>query len=409
MLLLLYMPYYVFIILAIVIHIIINFDTLRRKRSESLYGLRFFKLFLSAILLFYITDLLWGIFDSLKLAIPLYIDTVLYFILMACTLYFWARFEVRFTQSKKSISLLVEIVGLAFLVAEIVILIVNIFKPILFEVNFETAEYITHSARDIMLYVQIGMYLITFIYSVFVTIRSKSINRRRYLATGAFSFACASLIFAQIFDPYLPLYSMAILVGVCLLHAFMVNDIRHEFTVALNETTQKVEMQEKALDSAIHLVRTDPLTGVKSRHAFVEVEEHFDNLIAKKECADFAVIVFDLNGLKMINDTQGHDNGDNYIKESVKLISRFFPFDNIYRYGGDEFIVILEGKEANNRKRRHNAFMDAVDDNARHENGPVISSGMSYYQRENDNTFKAVFKRADRFMYSRKEYLKERH
>ena len=403
------MPYYVFIILAIAIHLVINFDTLRRKRSESLYGLRAFKLFLTAILFFYITDLLWGVFDELKLAVPLYIDTVLYFIFMASTLYLWARFEVRFTQSNKSVSLLVEIVGLAFLIAEIVILIINIFKPILFEVDFETAKYVTHPARDIMLYIQIGMYFITFIYSVLVTIRSKSINRRRYLATAAFSFACVTLIFIQVFDPYLPLYSMAILLGVCLLHAFMVNDIRHGYKVALDETTEKVKMQEKALDSAIQLVHTDPLTGVKSRHAFVEVEEHFDILIAQKKCADFAVIVFDLNGLKAINDTQGHDNGDSYIKDSVKLISRFFPFDNIYRYGGDEFIVILEGKEVANRKKSHNAFMDAVDENARRENGPVISSGMSNYQKETDNTFKAVFKRADRIMYSRKEYLKERH
>jgi diguanylate cyclase (GGDEF)-like protein len=167
-------------------------------------------------------------------------------------------------------------------------------------------------------------------------------------------------------------------------------------------------MQEKALNSAIQLANTDTLTGVKSRHAFVEVEEHFDNLIAKNNCDDFAVIVFDLNGLKEINDTQGHDAGDAYIKSAVKLISYFFPFDNIYRFGGDEFVVILEGKEMETRKKKHIAFMDKVDDYARFENGPIVSSGMSNYQKESDNTFKAVFKRADKMMYSRKEYLKER-
>ena len=96
------MPYYIFIILAIVIHLIINFDTLRRKRTESLFGLRTYKLFLTAILLFYIIDLLWGVFDELKLAVPLYIDTVIYFIMMGLTVYFWARFEVTFTKSNKN-------------------------------------------------------------------------------------------------------------------------------------------------------------------------------------------------------------------------------------------------------------------------------------------------------------------
>lgn len=50
------MPYSAFIVLAIVIHLIINFDTLRSKRSESIYALRPFKVFLAAIFLFYITD-----------------------------------------------------------------------------------------------------------------------------------------------------------------------------------------------------------------------------------------------------------------------------------------------------------------------------------------------------------------
>lgn len=403
------MPYYVFLILAIVIHLIINFDTLRTKRTESLVSLRSFKLFLTAVLLFYITDLLWGIFDELKLAVPLYVDTIIYFVFMGLTIYFWTRFEVQFTESNRVIAIITRIIGLAFLVAEVTLLIINIFNHILFEIDWETAKYTTHPARDIMLYVQIGMYLMNFVYSLIVTIRSEGKTKRRFLATGVFSITCASLIFIQIFDPYLPLYSMAILVGICLLHAFVVNDVRHGISEVLDKTKQQAKMQEKALDSAIQLVNTDPLTGVKSRHAFVEVEEHFDDLIAQNECNPFAVIVFDLNGLKTINDAKGHAYGDNYIKESVKMISNYFPFDNIYRFGGDEFVVLLEGQEVETRKKKHNAFMDKIDENARFGKGPIVSSGMSNFQKGSDNTFRAVFKRADKAMYTRKEYLKERH
>ncbi|MBR5750469.1 MAG: GGDEF domain-containing protein, partial [Bacilli bacterium] len=111
---------------------------------------------------------------------------------------------------------------------------------------------------------------------------------------------------------------------------------------------------------------------------------------------------------KKINDTKGHDAGDSYIQESVKVISDFFPFENIYRFGGDEFIVILEGKDAENRTKLHNAFMDKIDENARSESGPVVSSGISHFREESDNTFRAVFQRADKMMYSRKELLKQR-
>ena len=401
------MPYYAFLIVAIVIHLTINIDTLRRKRTEAVYGLRPFKLFLTAILAFYITDLFWGIFDANKLALALYVDTFIYFVLMGLTVYLWMRFAIRFINMKNVFGKVLEMVGLAFLLAEVVILIVNIFTPILFEIDFETAAYKTHPARDIMLWIQISLYLLTFVFYLAITFRSSPKMRRRILAISAFSLTCAVLMFAQIFDPYLPLYSMAILIGICVLHAFMVNDVRHDMASALDESKRREKVQEEALDDAMHLMRTDALTGVHSRHAYVEAEQYYDTLIAKHECSSFAVVVFDLNGLKNINDTKGHDAGDRYIQDSIKLISGFFPFDTIYRFGGDEFVAILENGDPANIKRDHSAFMDAVEENARLEDKPVISSGMSFYKQGVDNTFRAVFQRADKIMYGRKEYLKK--
>ena len=61
-----------------------------------------------------------------------------------------------------------------------------------------------------------------------------------------------------------------------------------------------------------------------------------------------------------------------------------------------------------NRTKLHNAFMDKIDENARSESGPVVSSGISHFREESDNTFRAVFQRADKMMYSRKELLKQR-
>ena len=404
------MPYYVFLIVAIAIHITINVDTLRRKKTEGLYGLGTYKLFLISIFAFYISDLLWGIFDANKLAIPLYVDTFIYFVLMGLTVFLWTRFAIRFIDMKNIFGRVVEMVGLAFLLAEVVILVINVFKPILFEIDLQTAVYTTHPARDIMLWIQITMYLLMFVVYLIISFRSSAKIRRRILAISAFSLTCAALIFAQIFDPYLPFYSMAILVGVCVLHAFMVNDIRHDMASALDALDESIRLekvQEEALDDAMHLMRTDALTGVHSRHAYVEAEQHYDTLIAKKECSPFAVAVFDLNGLKTINDTKGHDAGDRYIQDSVKLISGFFPLDSIYRFGGDEFVVIIENEDPTSIKRDHSAFMSAVEDNARLDDKPVISSGISFYKKEADNTFRAVFQRADKVMYGRKEYLKK--
>lgn len=54
------------------------------------------------------------------------------------------------------------------------------------------------------------------------------------------------------------------------------------------------------------------------------------------------MIVFDINNLKIINDTLGHDFGDILIIDSCKLICKVFKRSPVYRIGGDEFVVILE-------------------------------------------------------------------
>ena len=127
----------------------------------------------------------------------------------------------------------------------------------------------------------------------------------------------------------------------------------------------------------------------------------------KQGKAHFAISMIDLNDLKVTNDTLGHEAGDRYIIDSVKVISSCFETENIYRFGGDEFVVILEGEEYKHRQKFHNKFMKIIDENHANNSGPVISSGLSAYRKGEDFTFKVVFYRADKMMYGRKDYLKE--
>ena len=288
-----------------------------------------------------------------------------------------------------------------------VLLILNIFLPILFRVDLKTAVYEPYSARTIMLWFQIGMYLLIAIYTFIYFFKSNSEFKRRNLAISVFSVVTAIFIFVQIFDPYQPYYSMGMLVGVCILSSFVVNDIREEYRAALMASRQKEKAKEEALDDAIQMVHTDPLTGVQSKHAYVEMEERVDKMIAENQVEDFAIVVFDLNGLKHINDTKGHDAGDSYIVESVKTIQKYFGVESFYRFGGDEFVVILRNESYKNRKNLLTLFNKYIDDCLGNDL-PVISAGMSAYKRGEDNTYKAVFNRADRLMYARKEMLKQR-
>ena len=402
------MPYHVFVFVALTIHILINFNMF--YKNENAKAIKEYRLFAIAIALFYLTDALWGSFEKRQMNVALYVDTFIYFVLMGSTILLWTRFVIKYIEGNKIFSNVVKYTGVLFFVTEIVLVIVNIFTPILFTVD-ENTVYKSYIARDIMLYAQIAMYSLVFLFSSIYTLTRKIENFRRYIAVSLFSVVMIVCISIQLGDPYLPFYSIGLLIGVCILETYVLNETKEVFRSAYQKTSKINEENKEKLDAALVLAYTDPLTGVKSKHAYVEMEEKYDKLILENKIDNFAVVVFDLNGLKEINDTRGHDAGDAYIIESVNVIAKYFPFDNIYRFGGDEFVAILEGKEYEDRQKIHNDFMDLINQNVIYNDvsKPVISSGISRFKKGVDNTYHAVFYRADKMMYTRKDYLKEHH
>lgn len=190
-----------------------------------------------------------------------------------------------------------------------------------------------------------------------------------------------------------------------LIHTSSIEGEKKKISVKLEETLQRELEQEQELGSAIHLAYTDPLTGVKSKRAYLEAIEQINNGLADETVTEFGVIVFDLNGLKNINDTFGHDAGDRYIKAGCQLICDTFGHSPVYRIGGDEFAVILEGKDYRDRDELIRAFNAVIEENLA-EDAVVVSTGIDVYDIEIDTDFSTVFERADKKMYERKRYLK---
>ena len=402
------LKYSIFVIVCLIIHIVINIDIFRRKPTVNLPALRAYRVFVISVGLYFVVDFLWGIFEEHKLATALYIDTTIYFIVMGFTILAWTRYVVKYLEGRKWFENTMLVIGNLFFLAEIVLLIVNIFTPILFTVDPETCVYKSYKARNIMLYVQILVYFLLTVYSLVFAFMKHNSLRRRYITISLFSIVMASSIIVQIYHPELPLYSIGCIVGSTLLNSFVIADIKEEYKEALSETRVLVKKGQSELEETKLIAYSDPLTGVKNKHAYVEEEERIDKLIGKNDMEAFAVIVFDLNGLKMINDTKGHDAGDEYIVESCKIIERFFGNENLYRFGGDEFVILLFKEEYDIRNKLLANFEKYIDSCLGSEK-PIISSGMSDYLPGKDNTYHAVFNRADKIMYIRKDVLKEHH
>ena len=401
------MSYYLFIIVCIAIHIVVNIDIFRKKPTVNLPALHAYRIFVLSVFIYFISDLIWGIFDEIKIPIVLYVDTVFYFIFMGFTILAWAKYVVSYLETKGILKRIILYVGNAFFLAEIVLLIINIFVPIFFKIDMETGEYTSLKARNIMLYVQILFYFMLTIYSGVFAFKSKSSYRRRNMTITLYSIIMFTTITIQIYHPLIPLYSMGCVIGAALLNAFVITDIKEDYKEALQESRVLVKQGQIQLSETMVIAYSDPMTNVKNKHAYVEEESRVDKLIAEGKMEDFAVVVFDLNDLKKINDTKGHEVGDEYIINACRTIEKYFGKDNLYRYGGDEFVKILFGQEYENRTKSLSSFESFIDSCLDKDDKPIIASGMSKYRKNVDNTYQAVFNRADKIMYSHKEALKE--
>lgn len=158
-------------------------------------------------------------------------------------------------------------------------------------------------------------------------------------------------------------------------------------------------------DKAHILAFTDPLTGVNSKYAFNVQESALDKKIADGIEAEIGVVVCDVNGLKKINDTFGHKAGDEYILSACKMLCDYYRYSQVFRVGGDEFIVLLKGEDYKLRDEVLRAINKKIEKNIK--TGKVVFSlGMAIYEPKTDTSFREIFTRADTLMYERKMQLK---
>ena len=175
----------------------------------------------------------------------------------------------------------------------------------------------------------------------------------------------------------------------------------------IEEDFIKKEAQKKNLESAERMARFDELTGVRNKNAIKEYSESIDDKIKNGDKDySFGLILCDMNDLKLMNDTRGHNFGDEAIQRASRIICNIFTHSPVFRIGGDEFVVILSGEDYKNRKKLLENLMNESLENKKSRSGPVIAAGMSVYKPESDKSFSRVFNRADKLMYKNKKELK---
>ena len=165
------------------------------------------------------------------------------------------------------------------------------------------------------------------------------------------------------------------------------------------------ENYERRLAQAQNIANTDALTGVQNRHAYMEAEERLNRQITEHRQLSFAIVIFDVNDLKKVNDNVGHQAGDEILRSACKTISGIFGRTSVFRVGGDEFVAIIQG---DNFEMLDDMIRKLEDHNTKASitGGVVIACGMAKF--ENDSCVASIFDRADRNMYLNKVKLKEK-
>lgn len=169
-----------------------------------------------------------------------------------------------------------------------------------------------------------------------------------------------------------------------------------------NTKQQAIELNELAIK--------DSLTGIRNKTGYdKEVQKVEWEMSGGLEKVGVAMI--DLNFLKRINDTYGHDKGNIAIITLCRIVCKIFEHSPVFRIGGDEFVVILKGSDLKNIDaliEEFNIKLKTLQDNPELEYWEKISAAIGYavYNPEIDNTYENIFRRADTEMYKAKKAMK---
>lgn len=161
------------------------------------------------------------------------------------------------------------------------------------------------------------------------------------------------------------------------------------------------------------LAYADALTSLHNKGAFdILVKDMQEQINEPGNGLEFAVCVFDCNDLKAVNDHNGHDKGDIYLKETAAIICDVFDHSPVFRIGGDEFAAVLINQDYRAREELLQRF-DEECAQKRTENTEAweqvsVARGMAVYDPQEDGSVSDVVRRADKLMYDHKWQSKTR-
>ena len=171
------------------------------------------------------------------------------------------------------------------------------------------------------------------------------------------------------------------------------------------------QLQEENATDSWEKANKDALTGVKNKHSFDNYTDKFQKMIDQGELPEVAIGAFDCDNLGKINEQYGLEKGNLCLLASCRLICKVFKHSPVFRVGGDEFAVILQGEDYHNIDGLLQQFQEMQNEIVSSAKRPWekvrVSFGIAVYCPRFDGSVKDLIRRADQLMKDNKPTKKE--
>ena len=178
------------------------------------------------------------------------------------------------------------------------------------------------------------------------------------------------------------------------------------YLASLRDITEFADLREELKT----LSTVDELTGLYNRRGFLTLAEQQLNLINRNKRETFLLFA-DLDNMKWINDTLGHDEGDRALIETANILKEAFrDSDIIARLGGDEFVVLAVETSEGSGEIITTRFQKIVETHNAREDAQYslsISLGIAPYDSQHPSSIDGLLAQADALMYEQKQRKKK--
>ena len=181
-------------------------------------------------------------------------------------------------------------------------------------------------------------------------------------------------------------------------------DYQHKLESIVSEKTEELEIKNRELEK---LASVDLLTCLYNRRKITEILEAELKRFNRHNVI-FSLMFLDIDYFKKINDTYGHDVGDIVLKGFADLlVSNVRSVDNVGRWGGEEFLIVLIESDSEKAKIVAEKIQASLSDVSFDEVGKITASiGIS--EATNEDTLETIIKRADEALYRAKDLGRNR-